>query len=162
MRRYLAAALCLPLVVSLSALADEKPLEGDAKKLQGQWTAKAGPDAIPVYLTFDKGKIAFKVTAPTGDEKTISGDFTLDETASPRAMTWSGMKLGKTDVPGTEAIYVFDGDDTVKIAGGTQARPKEFIEKGKELPGLRPNTMVFTRVKEKEKDKDKDKDDAKK
>ncbi len=79
MRRYLAAALCLPLVVALSARADDKPLEGDAKKLQGQWTAKAGPDAIPVYLTFDKGKIAFKVTAPTGDEKTISGDFTLDE-----------------------------------------------------------------------------------
>ncbi|MDB5350810.1 MAG: hypothetical protein JWN86_2057 [Planctomycetota bacterium] len=147
MKTFLAALVVM--VTAASAVrADDKPLDGDLKKLQGKWTSKAGPDAAPVFLTFDKTRIAFQVIAPTGEEKIIAGEFTLDEKAAPRAMSWSGMKLGRTDVPGTQAIYTFDGDDTLKIAGGGKDRPTEFVEKGKALPGIRPNTMIFTRVKD--------------
>ncbi len=147
MRRFL-AALVVVVTAASAVMADDKPLDGDLKKLQGKWTTKAGPEAAPVFLTFDKGKIAFQVIAPTGDQKIIAGEVTIDEKAAPKSMNWSNMKLGRNDVPGTQAIYVLDGEDTLKIAGGGKDRPTEFIEKGKALPGLRPNTMIFTRVKD--------------
>lgn len=144
----LAFALTLIAIASASVTADDKPLEGDLKSLQGKWTAKAGPDSTPVFLTFDKSKIEFEITAPTGEKKTISGSFTIDEKTTPKSMNWADMKLGPNDVPGTQAIYAFDGADTLKIAGGGKDRPTEFVEKGKALPGNRANTMVFTRVKD--------------
>ena len=72
------------------------------------------------------------VVAPTGEEKIIAGEFTIDEKATPKAMTWTNMKLGRKDADGTQAIYRIEGDDTLKIAGGGKDRPTEFVEKGKD------------------------------
>lgn len=152
MRRFLAALVVVATAASPSlGLAQDKPLEGDLKKLQGKWSAKAaGPDAsTTVTLILEQGKITFLVPAPTGEEMTIAGTYAIDEKAEPKAITWTGMKVKERDLPDVPGIYAFDGDDTLKIAGGNgKERPKAFVEKGKESEGQRPNTMVFTRVKD--------------
>lgn len=147
MKTLLAALVSLATAAS-TAPADDKPPEGDLKKLQGQWTAKAGLDASTVTLTLDGGKIALRVPAPNGEEMTIAGTFAIDEQAEPKSITWTAMKIKDRDLPDVPGIYAFDGEDTLKIAGGNGTiRPKAFVEKGKEAQGQRANTMVFTRVK---------------
>jgi uncharacterized protein (TIGR03066 family) len=151
MRRSLAALVVVAtaaLVAPALGFADDKPLDGDAKKLQGKWTAK-GPDGSPIVMVFDKDKVSIKLVAPTGEEMTIAGDYSVDEKPSPRGMMWTNVKVRDRELPEMAAIYAFTDDDTLKIAGvGGSTRPKEFIEKGKELPGTRSNTMVLTRVKD--------------
>lgn len=152
MRRFFAALVVATVATAASpssSPAADKATEGDLKKLQGQWTTNAGPNNTPVTLVFDDAKVSIRLIAPTGDEMTISGDLALDETTTPRAMTWTHVKVKNLEPPDLLAIYAFEGDDSLKIAGvGGNTRPKEFIEKGKELPGIRPNTLVFTRVKD--------------
>ena len=147
MRRSL-ALLCLVVATGANAIAQDKPLDGDAKKIQGKWTTK-GPDGSPISVSFDKEKVSITLIAPTGEETTISGDFTIDEKASPRAMDWTNVKVRLREMPDLTAIYAFGDNDTLKLAGvGGTKRPKEFVEKGKELPGTRSNTMTLTRVKD--------------
>ena len=150
MRRSLAALVVVVTAALVAALgfADDKPLDGDARKLQGKWIAK-GPDGSPIAMVFDKDRVSIKLVAPTGEEMTIAGDCNLDEKASPHAMTWKNVKVRERELPEMAAIYAFTDDDTLKIAGvGGSTRPKEFIEKGKELPGIRSNTMILTRAKD--------------
>ena len=148
MRRIFAALTVMALAIPC-VLAQDKPLDGDLKKLQGKWSTKAGPDSANVTLILETGKISFVIPAPTGEEKTIAGTFTIDEKAEPKVITWSGMKVDDRPLPDVEGIYTFDGEDTLKIAGGSgKERPKAFVEKGKESEGARANTMVFTRVKD--------------
>lgn len=147
MRRSL-ALLCIFAVTGASALAQDNAPDGDAKKLQGKWTAK-GPDGSPIAVAFDKEKVSITLIAPNGEETTISGDFKIDEKVTPRAMDWTNVKVRLREMPDLTAIYAFTDDNTLKLAGvGGTKRPKEFVEKGKELPGIRSNTMVLTRVKD--------------
>ena len=152
MRRSLAALVVVAtaaLVAPALGFADDKSLDGDAKKLQGKWTAKGGPGGSPIVMVFDKDRVSIKTIAPTGEEMTIAGDCALDDKSSPRGMTWTNMKVRERELPDMAAIYVFTDDDTLKVAGvGGSKRPKEFIEKGKELPGIRSNTMILTRAKD--------------
>ncbi len=147
MRRSL-ALLCLVAATGTTVLADDTPLNGDAQKLQGTWTTK-GPGDSPIAVTFDKDKVSIKLVAPNGEETTISGQFTIDEKVTPRAMDWTNVKVRLREMPDLTAIYAFADDGTLKLAGvGGTTRPKEFVEKGKELPGTRANTMVLTRAKD--------------
>ena len=152
MRRSLAALVVVAtaaLVAPALGFADDKSLDGDAKKLQGKWTAKGGPGGSPIVMVFDKDRVSIKTIAPTGEEMTIAGDCALDDKSSPRGMTWTNMKVRERELPDMAAIYVFTDDDTLKVAGvGGSKRPNEFIEKGKELPGIRSNTMILTRAKD--------------
>jgi uncharacterized protein (TIGR03067 family) len=149
MRRLLAALIIVMTTgVAAPVLGQDKALEGDLKKLQGKWSTK-GPDGSPIVLMFEKDKVSIKLIAPSGDEMTLAGDFTIDENVKPRAMTWTNVKVRTKDMPNMTAIYELSDDETLKIAGvGGSTRPKEFIEKGKELPGIRPNTMTLTRAKD--------------
>lgn len=148
MKRFF-AALIVVAVASPCVLAQDTPAEGDLKKLEGKWSTKAGPEGASVTLILEAGKITFVVPAPTGEEKTISGAFTIDEKAEPKGINWTGMKVDDRNLPDVEGIYLLEGDDTLKIAGGNgKERPKAFVEKGKETDGARANTMVFTRVKD--------------
>ena len=160
MRRLLASLAVVALTVSFASAQDKAP-DGDLKKLQGKWTATAGPDAATVTLILEEagkdkgGKITFLVPAPNGEEMTLAGVFAIDETASPKAITWKEMKVKDRDLPDVQGIYMLEGADTLKIAGGNgTARPDKFVEKGKEGQGDRPNTMVFTRAKDKDDAKD--------
>ncbi len=141
------AALALVVLAGNLARGDDKPLEGDLKKIQGKWTTNAGPASAPVYFTFDKNVVNFTVVGPMGEEATISGEFTLDESGSPRQIDMINMKNGKNPLPKILAIYAFDGDDKLKIAGSPEgkSRPKEMIEKT--AADNKGNTLVFTRVK---------------
>lgn len=151
MRRLLCAVVFVAVAVASPAVAQDKAAEGDMKKLQGKWSAK-GPDGTPITFAFEGNKISIKLVAPSGEERTIEGVCALDEKVTPRAMTWTSVKVRNKDVPDLTAIYALTDDDTLKIAGvGGTSRPKEFIEKGKELPGMRPNTMTLTRAKDEEK-----------
>jgi uncharacterized protein (TIGR03067 family) len=149
MRRLLAALVIVTTTaLAVPVLGQDKALEGDLKKLQGKWSTK-GPDGSPIILLFEKEKVSIKLVAPSGEERTIEGNFTIDESATPRAMTWTNVKVRSKDVPDLSAIYTLSDEETLKIAGiGGGKRPKEFIEKGKELPGIRPNTMTLTRAKD--------------
>lgn len=148
MRRIM-TALVIVAMAAPALLAQDKPAEGDLKKLQGKWTAKAGPEATAVTLILESGKITFEIPVPTGEVKTIEGAFTIDETTNPKSISWNNMKIEDRSLPDVEGIYALDGDDTLKIAGGNgQGRPKAFVEKGQEGEGGRANTMVFTRVKD--------------
>ncbi len=146
MRRLLIALV----VVAFAApvFAQDKPTEGDLKKLQGKWSAK-GPDGSPITIAFEGTKISIKLLAPSGEERMIEGTCVIDEKVTPHAMNWTNVKVRNKDVPDLTAIYALSDDDTLKIAGvGGTTRPKEFVEKGKELPGMRPNTMTLTRTKD--------------
>ena len=152
MRRSLAALFVVAtaaLVAPALGFADGKPLDGDAKKFQGKWTAKGGPGGSPITMVFEKDRVSIKLIAATGEEMTIAGDCVLDEKSSPHGMTWTNVKVRERELPDMAAIYVFTDDDTLKVAGvGGSKRPTEFIEKGKELPGIRSNTMILTRAKD--------------
>ena len=152
MRRSLAALVVVAtaaLVAPALGFADDKPLAGDAKKIQGKWIAKGGPGGSPITMVFEKDRVSIKLVAATGEEMTIAGDCALDEKSSPHGMTWTNVKVRERELPDMAAIYVFTDGDTLKVAGvGGSKRPTEFIEKGKELPGIRSNTMILTRAKD--------------
>ncbi len=163
MRRIL-TALMIVAASTAGLLAQDKAAEGDLPKLQGKWSAKAGPEATEVVLILEAGKITFEVPVPTGETKAIVGSFTIDETTSPKSISWTGMKIDDRSLPDVAGIYALEGD-TLKIAGGNgQGRPKEFVEKGKEKEAEtgRANTMVFTRVKPEEKKDEPKTDETKK
>ena len=130
------------------ALGQGKAIDGDAMKLQGTWTTK-GPDGSPLTLAFAGDKVTITLVSVSGEQSTIAGDFTVDETVTPRAMDWRKVKVKERELPDLTAIYEFVDADTLKLAGvGGSTRPKEFVEKGKELPGMRANTMILTRSKD--------------
>ena len=142
-------AVATLVVAPASGFAGDNAADGDAKKLQGKWIAKGGPGGAPITMIFEKDRVSIKLVDPTGVEMTIVGDYALDEKSSPRGMSWTHVKVRERELQDMAAIYAFSDDDTLKIAGvGGSTRPKEFIEKGKELPGIRSNTMILTRAKE--------------
>ncbi len=112
----------LPTALALIAFAASAALADDKDKLDGKWTAKAGPSSnVPLTLAFDKAKqtVEISFTTPMGDEKKIAGKFKIDETAKPYpTMTWTEMKIDDRVLPDNKAIYqLSDGDKTLKVAG---------------------------------------------
>ena len=149
--RPICAALALVMFAGTVSRGDDKPLEGDLKKIQGKWTTSAGPASTPLFFAFEKNRLNITVAAPNGEEITISGEFTIEDSGKPKQLDMLNMRNASGALPKRLAIYEFDGDDKLKIAGGPdeKTRPKEMIEKA-EGQG-RANTLVFTRVKEEKK-----------
>ena len=105
MRRSLTLAAVL--LFAVPALAQDKPLEGDAKKLQGKWTTK-GPDGSPLTFAFDKDKFAIKLISINGEESTIEGGFTIDEKAAAKQLGESGRPVLEAAVSALEGLGGWD------------------------------------------------------
>jgi uncharacterized protein (TIGR03067 family) len=120
-----------PQVVSLKrekAAKDEA--KGDLAKLQGGWTAKVGPNEdLDLLMTVTGNEVSLSM-ARDGEERSFQGKVELDEAAKPHpAITFKGFtRPDGTDAPENLGIYVFEGNDTIKVCTGGpgNARPTEI------------------------------------
>ncbi|MBX6315430.1 MAG: TIGR03067 domain-containing protein [Isosphaeraceae bacterium] len=146
MRMMLLAALT---AAALGAGPAGKVPEGDLARLQGQWTASAGPKKdIPVVLTIEGASVTVQVTTPQGLKVRAAGEIRLDETTRPRALDWVHFTaLDGQDMPEILGIYELDGD-TLRVCNGgpNNNRPTEF----KPGDGALADVLVFKRLKSKE------------
>jgi len=151
------AVLALVALIAAPVLAQdqEKPLSGDIAKLQGRWTASAGPQKdIPLEMEIKGTKSTIRLTTPDGADIELSSEVKLDEKADPKKWDWVNRKLNGEAFPDGETIYKLDGD-SLTICGGNPGvpRPTEFkqAEDGQAL------LIVFTRAKAKDAAKKADK-----
>jgi uncharacterized protein (TIGR03067 family) len=113
-----------------AAKADTTEVKGDLAKLQGDWTAKVGPEHnIDVSIAFKASKLSLTFTRD-GEERTMKGDVVLDEAAKPhKTITFKNFtRPDGTDAPENLGIYVLVDANTVKICSGGPGneRPTEF------------------------------------
>lgn len=147
--RRLFAAIILTATTSVTFAQDAKKddaLKGDMAKIQGKWTAMVGPNKdIPLTVEF-KGSEANIVVTLNGEDRTIKGEFKLDETKSPKQWDWT--KFEGPDgqkVDDNLAIYKFEGEKLIVSSGGPgNDRPTEF----KAGEGGPPNVVELTKVKD--------------
>jgi uncharacterized protein (TIGR03067 family) len=119
---------------------------GDLGRLQGRWTAMAGPRRDIRVLMEVKGRgVSVAITTPQGLDFQAEGEVTIDEKTSPRSLTWSKfVGPGEQPFPEIAAIYKVEGDTfTVRNGGLHGPRPREF------KPGDSPlaDLVVFRRLK---------------
>lgn len=121
---------------ALLRAADDKPLDGDLKELQGEWEAtdfkiqgKSIPDEkIKEFRLTIKGN-DFSFHTIDGDKDARKAALTLDATTTPKALDLvpdSGPEKGKT----IRGIYALD-EGKLRLcipnhAGEADNRPKEF------------------------------------
>jgi uncharacterized protein (TIGR03067 family) len=148
--RLVLSTLLLAVVSTATFAQDTKKedaLKGDLAKIQGKWSAKVGPNKdIPITVAF-KDQTATILITIEGEERTIKGEFKLDETKSPKQWDWTKFESPTGEkVPENLAIYKVEGDKLTICSGGpgNAERPKEF----KEGEGGPPNLVEFTKVKE--------------
>lgn len=143
MRSLLSALLITATAAATAAAADPK-LEGDLARLQGRWTALAGARReIRVVLEVEGHRVRVGITLPHGLPFRVRGELLLDETASPRALTWTKFAgLDGQDLPDIPAIYTVEGDTFRLSNGGPNGnRPAEF----KPGDGVLADLLVFQR-----------------
>ena len=144
-RLTLLAATVLGASASLT-LADEP--KGDLAKLQGSWTAKAGPNKdTPVTLTFKGSNFEVKIARP-GGEATLKGELKVDDKAEPKTYDFVNFKGPQgEEIPDNLGIYKLEGDNWTTCSGGPgNERPTKF-EAGEGGP---PTLATWTRVKDAE------------
>jgi uncharacterized protein (TIGR03067 family) len=115
----------------------------DLTALQGTWKAWRSPDEVIVIEVSGK---KFTMTQHVGDraaESSWTGTIVLDETQSPRHMTWTGVRAGEKDLPENKCIYELMGDTWLLIGGGSEKRPDRFLSGG----GPGNQTLVLKREK---------------
>ncbi len=139
-------AMLLFLTPVTFALAAEKAPSGDLAKLQGRWSAKAGPKRdIAVELEVAGCRAHVRIKTPQGGSITVKGEIKLDETVKPHALDW--IKFNGYDdheLPEIAAIYELRGDVFKVCNGGpNNNRPTEF----KPGEGLLADLLEFQRVK---------------
>jgi uncharacterized protein (TIGR03067 family) len=141
------ASLTLLLASTMNAsllLADEP--KGDLAKIQGTWTAPAGPnDEVIISMTV-KDSI-YTVTYDRGDGTNVElkGEIKLDEKTTPKTLDF--VKTQRNDGDDSRdnlGIYTFDGE-TLKVCVGMPGneRPKEFTKGEDGAPML----LIFTKKK---------------
>jgi uncharacterized protein (TIGR03067 family) len=131
----------------------EKPLNGDLAKLQGRWTATAGPQKdIPLEMEIKGTKLVIRLTTPDGADIEMSSEIKLDEKADPKKWDWVNRKLNGEPFPDGETIYKIEGD-SLTICGGNPGvpRPTEF----KQAEDGQAMLIVFTKAKAKDAEKKK-------
>jgi uncharacterized protein (TIGR03067 family) len=126
-RARVALAAALVLLAGTALPGGEQKVEGDLKKLQGEWTATS-PDGSELLYTF-KGKV-MTLKGPT---RTYVITITLDEKAKPHKTI--DMKIDKApeDAKGkvSKGIYKFDGDDKfIMCFRPEDGRPDKFENVG--------------------------------
>jgi uncharacterized protein (TIGR03067 family) len=118
------------------APADDKPAaKGDAAKLQGTWTGKAGRanDRMDVRLEFQGESVT--MTFGRDDKKLVGrGVFRLDDTARPRAFDLVDFRMPEDAPPRPSPPFIYELDgDALKLCGAGdvgQPRPTEFKSAG--------------------------------
>src|SRR4051794_4082075 len=124
--------LIFSLALTLSAAdlrAADAPLEGDLARLQGRWTAKAGPQRnIQVTLDIEGQHAKVGIATPQGLKIRVQGEFRINEDVIPRTIDWVKFTgLDEQDLPDIPAIYELNGE-TFKVCNGgpNSRRPTEF------------------------------------
>lgn len=140
------AVLALASTVPLAGAGIDDPT-GDAARLQGRWTAPAGPDGKgTAILEFQGDRVTMSTrTGDAGARKVLEGRFKVDESAKPHAIDFLGCTgpFGQAQ-PDTHAIYELDGD-RLRIAYPAKApddRPTAFPTDDKD-----PTAPTWTRMK---------------
>lgn len=121
-------------------------VDGDAEKVKGKWSAKFGPNQdVPITLELKEKELVVEVETGNGEKMTLTGEYTIDEKASPRTMDFLKLKSsnGETNED-VKAIYEFQGE-TLRICSSApgEDRPTAFVP----IDANGHGTMVFTRVK---------------
>ncbi len=140
----------LLMIATLPALLAAGPPDacptGDLAKLQGRWTAKAGPKKdIPVTITVSGGDVVVDLKSPLGVAIHAEGRVKIDESTRPKSIDWVGFTLRDgQDMPEVLGLYELDGDSFKMVNGGpNNARPSAF----KKGDGVLADVLVFTRAK---------------
>lgn len=122
-------------------------LADDAASVKGKWSAKVGPNRdIEIVIEFKEKVVDVIVPDGNGGEITITGEFVLDEKASPKKIDFI-----KFTGPNGEAmednlgIYELkEGEMRICTGGPGQDRPTEFRDAESEGQG----TITLTRLKD--------------
>ena len=128
--------------------ADAKPEpKGDLAVLQGKWKAAVGPNKDrTIVITFKESKVEAKLTGENGDEMEFKGEFTINESASPKSIDFVKFKGSNGDEVGDNlGLYKVEGDSlTISVGGPGNARATEF-KAGEGVDGA--HLWTFTREK---------------
>lgn len=119
--------------------------KGDLARMQGTWTACAGPKKkIPVTLAIQGRDVSVVIKPPAGPEIRASGQIRVDVSATPKALDWVRFTaLDGQAMPEILAIYEFDGDSLrICNAGPNNPRPTAF-EPGE---GVLADVVTFRRL----------------
>ena len=119
----LALAACL---LAGACLRAEEKVEGDLKRLQGEWVTKTFPGG-DVFFTFKDKKLTVK--APS---RTYTITVTLDEKAKPEKTIDLKIDEAPEDAKGKTcmAIYKFDGEEKLILCFALEGRPEKYEQKG--------------------------------
>src|SRR4051794_11956613 len=128
-RILLSAVFCAAMIGGVSARgarADDPAVTGDLAKLQGEWTAKFGPQNIVVVLTIKGSSALLAFSVPDGPQVTSKGEIKIDENAKPhKTLDWVNFTTQAGDkAPTNLGIYQLAGDAITICNGGPgNARP---------------------------------------
>ncbi len=128
-RRWTGFALAALLLPVAGLRADDDKVDGDLKKLQGQWTSTA-VDGHKVTYTV-KGKM-LKVVAPS---RTYQITLALEPEAKPEKTVDFRIDEAPDDAKGktSKGIYKFDGDDKFVFCFSPEGdRPAKYEMEGYE------------------------------
>ena len=146
--RPLLFSILLSLAAVATTTAADPPREGDLARLQGRWTAQAGPQRdIQVTLDIDGQQATVGIHTPKGLTFRVHGELRINEKLTPRTLDWVNFTgLDEQDLPDIPAIYELDGE-TFKVCNGgpNNGRPTEF----KPGDGILADVVIFTRSPQK-------------
>lgn len=143
MRKMMPFLIAIAPMLLAAAPAGES-LSGDLAKLQGGWTAKAGPKRdIPVTLAIRGREVTVDLESPLGLAIHAEGRLVIDETARPKTVNWVGFSIvDGQDMPEVLGLYELSGDSFKVVNGGpNNGRPSEF----KKGDGALADVLTFTR-----------------
>jgi uncharacterized protein (TIGR03067 family) len=142
-------AVIASLAAAAGASAADLPDVGDIARLQGCWTAQAGPQHnIRVTLDIRGDQAQVDIATPQGLKFQVRGELRINDQVVPRTLDWVKFTgLDDQDLPDIPAIYELVGD-TFKVCNGgpNSARPKEF----KPGEGILAALVVFERPRPKD------------
>jgi uncharacterized protein (TIGR03067 family) len=125
---WIVAALVGLVLAGAPLRADDEKIEGDLKKVQGEWSGRIMQSEA--LYTFKGKKLTVK-----GAARTYEMTVTLNAEAKPEKSIDLKIDEGPADAKGqtSPGIYKFDGDDKLVICfAPTGARPQKFEQKGDE------------------------------
>ncbi len=124
------------LAILALAPADDKPAaKGDAAKLQGAWSGKAGRanDRMDVRVEF-QGDTVTMTFGRDGQKRVGRGTYKLDEAARPRALDLVDFRIPEDAPPRPSPPFIYELEgDSLKLCGAgdaDQPRPSEFKSSG--------------------------------
>lgn len=137
-------AILLVVGILSAAPAASEALAGDLGRLQGRWTASAGPKgAFPVSLEFRGREVHVEIRPPVGPPIRARGEVQLDDATTPKTLDWVRFTaIDGQALPEILAIYELDGD-TFRLCNGGPHNPRpEAFEPG---DGVLAEVVTFRR-----------------